>query len=211
MKQINNTQTKDFIAEAIRNEILAGRMKAGEELTQEALAETLGVSRMPIREALQTLVQEGFVERLPNRHMQVVALNHKQIKETFRLIGVLESEIAELLLDNEYDTRELDDVITAIKDEKIASRQIQLELEFHFLLTRLLDNKYLEQMHGKLIRGYVSYAIENLGESKMKADLLVTIKKVIRHKDVAGLKNAFLEYYEYYAEQFKDLIGGLDE
>ncbi|MGL6201887.1 MAG: GntR family transcriptional regulator [Lachnospiraceae bacterium] len=211
MKQINNTQTKDFIAEAIRNEILAGRLKAGEELTQEALAETLGVSRMPVREALQTLVQEGFVERLPNRHMQVVALNHKQIKETFRLIGVLESEITELLLDNEYDTRELDDLITAIKDEKIASRQIQLELEFHFLLTKLLDNKYLEQMYGKLIRGYVSYAIENLGEPKMKADLLVTIKEVIRHKDVAGLKNAFLEYYEYYAEQFKDLIGGLDE
>jgi len=56
MKQINNAPTKDYIAEAIRNEILAGNMKAGEELTQEALAETLGVSRMPVREALQTLV-----------------------------------------------------------------------------------------------------------------------------------------------------------
>lgn len=211
MKQINNTQTKDFIAEAIRNEILAGRLEAGEELTQEVLAETLGVSRMPVREALQTLVQEGFVERLPNRHMQVVALNYKQLKETFRLIGVLESQIVELLLENEYDIGELDGLITAIKDEKIASRQIQMELEFHFLLTKLLDNKYLEQMHGKLIRGYISYAIENIGEPKVKADLLETIQKVIRHKDVDGLKSAFQKYYGYYAEQFKGLTGGINE
>ena len=71
MKQIDTVQTKDYIARAIRQEILSGRIKAGEELTQEDLAETMGVSRMPIREALQTLAQEGFLVRLPNRHMQV--------------------------------------------------------------------------------------------------------------------------------------------
>ena len=59
MKTLRNMQTKDRIAQAIREEILSGHMEPGEELAQEALAEMLGVSRMPVREALQTLVQGG--------------------------------------------------------------------------------------------------------------------------------------------------------
>ena len=57
-----SVQTKDYIVQLIKEEILSGVMKPGEELAQEALAERLGVSRMPIREALQNLVQEVFAE-----------------------------------------------------------------------------------------------------------------------------------------------------
>ena len=66
-----SVQTKDYIVQLMKEEILSGVMKPGEELAQEALAERLGVSRMPIREALQNLVQEGFAVRLPNRHIPV--------------------------------------------------------------------------------------------------------------------------------------------
>ena len=59
-----SVQTKDYIVQLMKEEILSGVMKPGEELAQEALAERLGVSRMPIREALQNLVQEGFAVRL---------------------------------------------------------------------------------------------------------------------------------------------------
>lgn len=44
----------------LRYEILSGNIKAGEELAQESIAEQLGLSRMPVREALQSLEQEGF-------------------------------------------------------------------------------------------------------------------------------------------------------
>jgi DNA-binding GntR family transcriptional regulator len=93
MKRIDTVQTKDYIARAIRQEILSGRIKAGEELIQEDLADTMGVSRMPIREVLQTLVQEGFLVRLPNRHMQVVALNKEQIASIFCLVATVETEM----------------------------------------------------------------------------------------------------------------------
>lgn len=53
MKKIEKIQTKDRIADILRNEILIGEIENGEELTQEGLAESLGVSRMPVREALQ--------------------------------------------------------------------------------------------------------------------------------------------------------------
>ena len=55
-----SVQTKDYIVQLIKEEILSGVMKPGEELAQEALAERLGVSRMPIREALQNLVRRDL-------------------------------------------------------------------------------------------------------------------------------------------------------
>ncbi len=55
MKKIERKQTRDQIAQMIRYQILSGAMKAGDELTQESIAEQLGLSRMPVREALQNL------------------------------------------------------------------------------------------------------------------------------------------------------------
>ena len=87
-----SVQTKDYIVQLIKEEILSGVMKPGEELAQEALAERLGVSRMPIREALQNLVQEGFAVRLPNRHIQAVVLSAQQIHDLFHVIAAIAAE-----------------------------------------------------------------------------------------------------------------------
>ena len=61
---MKNKRTCDYIAEAIQNEILSGRMEAGQPLRQEELSEKLGYSRMPVREALQILEEQGLVRRL---------------------------------------------------------------------------------------------------------------------------------------------------
>ena len=53
---MRNKRVCDYIAEAIQNEILSGRMSSGVPLRQEELADSLGYSRIPIREALQILV-----------------------------------------------------------------------------------------------------------------------------------------------------------
>ena len=65
---MKNKRTCDYIAEAIQNEILSGRMEAGQPLRQEELSEKLGYSRMPVREALQILEEQGLVRRLATRH-----------------------------------------------------------------------------------------------------------------------------------------------
>ena len=88
-----SVQTKDYIVQLIKEEILSGVMKPGEELAQEALAERLGVSRMPIREALQNLVQEGFAVRLPNRHIQALVLSAQQIHDVFHVIAAWQQRI----------------------------------------------------------------------------------------------------------------------
>lgn len=203
MKQINNTQTKDYIAEAIRNEILSGGMEAGEELTQEALAEMLGVSRMPVREALQTLVSEGFVERLPNRHMQVVALDKTQIAETFRAIAALEAEIAGMLIEKGTDLEELEAVTEIMEQTDDKERAVESEIQFHSILVKLLDNKYLAQTFDKLMRGYITYAILNPGDRHRTGQELLDIKIALQNGEQSRLGEFFRSYYNGCAARFE--------
>ena len=64
MESLERTQTKDYIADILRTEIFKRNIKDGEKLKQSEVAAAMGVSRMPVREALQMLEMEGVLERL---------------------------------------------------------------------------------------------------------------------------------------------------
>ena len=97
MKKIERKQTRDHITQMIRYEILSGSMKPGDELAQESIAEQLGLSRMPVREALQALEQEGFLVRLPNRHMQVSRLEPDHVSHIFQAIAAMATALFSLV------------------------------------------------------------------------------------------------------------------
>ena len=89
---MRNKRTCDYIAEAIQNEILSGRMEAGQPLREEELAETLGYSRIPFREALQILEERGLVRRLATRHVVVADFSDKVVEEIFEMICEVEKK-----------------------------------------------------------------------------------------------------------------------
>ena len=90
---MKNKRTCDYIAEAIQNEILSGRMEAGQPLRQEELSEKLGYSRMPVREALQILEEQGLVRRLATRHVVVADFSRRNIEEIFDMVGNVEKTL----------------------------------------------------------------------------------------------------------------------
>lgn len=63
--------SQDLIFSVLSEKIKKGILSAGEELKQVELAKSFGVSRMPVREALNRLVAEGYAEKLSNRHIIV--------------------------------------------------------------------------------------------------------------------------------------------
>lgn len=91
MELLSLVQTKDEIALQLKRAIFSGALKADAELTQEDIASQLGVSRMPVREALQLLKSEGLLVRLPNRHMRVVGVTPEMVQQTFSVLANLES------------------------------------------------------------------------------------------------------------------------
>lgn len=216
MKTLRNMQTKDRVAQAIRDEILSGHMEPGEELAQEALAEMLGVSRMPVREALQTLVQEGFARRLPNRHIQAVVLDSSQIHDVFRTAGVMEGELVSLALENKGKTGkntdldlsgtggELRKILQSMKTAFDPEQKSQYEMEFHACLIHLADNPYLEQLQHKVMDGYVSYAIINLTEKDQVLNMLQKEAEAVEMGDSVAAGAVLREYYMYYADRFAE-------
>ena len=79
--------------EAIRERILSGAYPEGEPLRQDAIAEELGVSRIPIREALRQLEAEGLVVFNPHRGAVVSSLSIGEIEELFELRAQIESDL----------------------------------------------------------------------------------------------------------------------
>ena len=80
-------------ADELRRRILDGDFPAGFQLKQDALADELGMSRIPIREALVQLESEGFVRILPHRGAQVSELSPDEIRELFELRALLEPRL----------------------------------------------------------------------------------------------------------------------
>ena len=72
MDKIEIKKKQGSIVEALRDAILSGSIPADTEMTQNELAQSLGVSRMPVREALIILEYQGLIRRLPNNHVRVV-------------------------------------------------------------------------------------------------------------------------------------------
>jgi DNA-binding GntR family transcriptional regulator len=77
--------TVDLVLDALRQQILSGQLRPGEALRQEALAEELGVSRIPVREAIRRLEAENLVAVHAHRGAYVCGVSSSDVVETFEL------------------------------------------------------------------------------------------------------------------------------
>jgi DNA-binding GntR family transcriptional regulator len=81
---------RDIVGEEIRERIFNGTFPPGARLVERDLAEMFSVSRLPVREALRVLLNEGLVENLPSRGVVVRTLDRRQVSELFDIREALE-------------------------------------------------------------------------------------------------------------------------
>ncbi|MFH7827694.1 GntR family transcriptional regulator [Kluyvera chengduensis] len=203
MKKIQRKQTRDHITQMLRYEILSGNIRAGEELAQESIAEQLGLSRMPVREALQSLEQEGFLIRLPNRHMQVAHQEPDHVSHIFRVIAATAAELFSLI------PATVSEVLSARAQALASSQDKTLELEFHQTLIAYVNNRYLEKAYQQFLDGYVSYVILHLKEEYQESALLLmelsaAIGRGQHGEIVQATQRYFLSLAEIMRQHMKD-------
>ena len=92
----DNGQHTDDVYDRVRNAILEGTLAPGSVMSQVALAEELGISRTPLREALRMLQSEGLVEGEPNRRVRVAPVTPRDLEELYVMRVALESEALRL-------------------------------------------------------------------------------------------------------------------
>ena len=93
----------ETVIDQLRDLIVQGELAPETELNERVLAERLGTSRTPLREAIKFLASEGLVELLPNRGAVVAPLKPEKMKEVFVVLGALEALAGDLACRNATD------------------------------------------------------------------------------------------------------------
>lgn len=139
---------REVVAETLRDAIIQGTLKPGERLMETQLAEELGVSRTPVREAIRKLELEGFVVMIPRRGTYVAGLSIKDINEVFEIrtaLDVLAAGLAaERITDEELE--EMERLLVQIGefiDTDDIHKIVEADAEFHDILYRASRNDRL--------------------------------------------------------------------
>jgi DNA-binding GntR family transcriptional regulator len=155
-------RSSEGVARLLRKAILDGRLQPGQPLRERALAEELGISRTPIREALFILQGEGLVGLTPNRGATVRTITATDIAEIYALRAVLESHAAATAAEHvtDADLARLEEAyarLERIGDHGIAHEQADADLQFHAAIAHAAGNQLLKTMIGQVHAFTVTY------------------------------------------------------
>ncbi|KWA28141.1 GntR family transcriptional regulator [Burkholderia territorii] len=135
--------TADAVAASLREMIINGELQAGERLVERDLAERFGISRIPMREAIQRLEREGLLDIFRNRGAVVRMLSASDVQEIYDMRTLLEGDAiyrSVKRLDDETLARaEL--VHRLLGESNVPRRQGELNREFHTLLYSCCGNE----------------------------------------------------------------------
>ena len=151
----------------LREEILANRLPPGTVLGEVALAESLGVSRGPVREALGRLAAEGLVTVRPRRGAVVSALSAGEFREAYEVREALETLAARLAVprlapDEVERLQSLVDEQARRAVEGDVERFFQANQAFHELIVSASGNRTLQEMHRQLVGHMGRYRTRSL-------------------------------------------------
>ena len=123
------------IADKVRSEILTGAIPPGTWLSQSELAERFGVSRIPVRDALQQLASERLVELVPGKGARTIILTQEELSQIFDLRVLLETDLLRHAMDVVTDTH-FPEVSYALEKSSLeAGRPGWIEGDWFFHLT----------------------------------------------------------------------------
>lgn len=147
----NKYSLRGRVFHSIREDILSGKYKKGEELKEIAIGESLGVSRTPVREALRQLELEGLVEIIPNKGAYVVGLSAKDIEDIYTIRSLLEGLCAKwaawYITDKQLAALEENVDLSEFYASKGNFEQVfELDSEFHEILYEASGSKTINHL-----------------------------------------------------------------
>ncbi len=174
---LRNSSLTSAVQQEIERMIFAGELGPGDKLTEASLADRLGVSRGPVREAFRVLEEAGLLQLEKNRGVFVRQIPIEEVLEIFELRAMMEAHVGAKLARNatEAQVRELTNLVVqmesavAVDDEPLYYR---LNVEFHERMVAFTGNRKLLLLYRKLTRELSLFRRRNLSEQAL---LLVSV------------------------------------
>jgi len=183
---------REIVFEALREAIIQGRLKPGERLMEIQLAEDMGVSRTPVREAIRKLELEGFVVMIPRKGAYVAGISLHDITDVFEVRAALESLAAGLAAEriSEEELEELERShaqIAEVSDGSKLDTVVERDIKFHDTIYKASRNKVLIQIILRLqdqLRRFRSTTLAQPGRTRVAVKEHRQIVDAISSRDV---------------------------
>lgn len=190
LERVETKSLRALIYEQLRDRIMSGEIKPGEELSLRMLAEKLGVSLMPVREAIWQLESDKILVVRNNRGIKVNSLTSEQMEEALHLRCVLEAEAAMLSCKRRTSDdilQDLEELLDAMEDPGCSSREfLELNKKFHFALYSCAKAPLLMDLLEKLWARITPYKFLNI---TAKEDLTISPAKNYHRQMFEHFKN----------------------
>jgi DNA-binding GntR family transcriptional regulator len=205
---------REKVCSVIRNLILNGRLKPGERLKENRLAEEIKTSRTPVREALHLLEREGLLESIPRVGYQVKPLRWDEVEEICAIRTVNET-LAARWASKRMTRKELSalekNIIDSVKEVEAGDPKafVERDAEFHEILARASGSRRLLELCQMLRRHMLRYRIESLYRKETALVAIEGHRKIlecVRKKDEKGLESALREHLEFAKQSIQTQI-----
>ncbi|MCH5259545.1 MAG: GntR family transcriptional regulator [Lachnospiraceae bacterium] len=174
---------RDVVFNTLRKAILTGELKPGERLMEIHLANRLGVSRTPIREAIRKLELEGLVIMIPRRGAEVAQITEKSLKDVLEVRRALDALCVELACDRinsdeEEMLKEACDEFERATETKDATIIAKADVAFHDIIVQATGNQRLIQLINNLSEQMYRYRFEYIKDEN-RHDSLIDEHRII--------------------------------
>lgn len=137
---------KDSFAGMLREEIMSGRLQPGDLIVEGKWAAKHKVAQASVREAINILASEGFVQKDSGRTAHVTLLSEEDVRQIFELRAMLEGMAARLIMQNKPDLGDADQVLADMRSAAECHNErafFERDLRFHLLICEKAGNHFL--------------------------------------------------------------------
>lgn len=193
---------RDVVFNTLRQAILKGEMEPGERLMEISLANKLGVSRTPIREAIRKLELEGLVNMIPRKGAVVASISEKDMRDVLEVRITLEELAVKLAIKNMEDA-DIDMLKKAgqVFENAVISHDIvnivEADVAFHDVIYNKTNNSRLIQIINNLREQMYRYRLEYVKDARTHSILINEHNDIIeclKRRDVEAAKAAVREH-----------------
>ena len=177
------TQVEKAIIE-LRGLILSGTFGSGSRRAEVALSDRLGISRTPLRQALDRLEGEGLLERIPSGGFRVAQFSLEDVNDAIELRGVIEGTAARLAAERGVDTVQLSQARGILRNiDAVVSSQPDIDLEryaalnrhFHQCLSLMPGSEVIRREIDRIYRLPLADPSAFLGEQELVPDFMASL------------------------------------
>lgn len=173
MRTVSDQNVAEQVTDELRAAIHSGELAPGDRLIERKLAEKLGVSHIPVREALTRLAEERLITREPRRGARVAGLTAQDLEEIASLRIVLEQFMAIRVQERwtAASAARLQEIISAMESAQVGDMAeiLRQDRAFHEALADLSEHRFLTELSAQLrgrIAGFIRAANEALPEEE---------------------------------------------